>query len=415
MLTLKKGEYAVWLHTGLGALAGVAIALSTALQNLSVALLVLFGAYLLATQPQVRHAVLRSPLVWGCIVLWLAFAVGMLYTQANSTDAWRMLSKMRAYALVPFIFAAFTLLNLRRGAVWGFAGAVMLTVLATYVLAMLGKQVIAGPADSPSYSLFRTHTYHSLIAAFLATGLLALLLTQRLTAIQRALAITAIALIASSIFLLVVGRGGQLGLVLMVCASLVVWQPRRGLLAAAAVLTVFALVLSSVPKVQDRFILLGDEISEFQQGKREVAGSSMGERLTFWSTSVKLLKVAPLQGYGTGSYGQLYANASGHTDAQAKLGRRNPHNDYFWITIELGVIGALALAAMLAGSAVQAWRAPLPARMLALAWLFTMVLGCLFNSFWTDNLGSHAFVVIMCCLCAPGNNLSYQNSSDGLS
>ena len=126
------------------------------------------------------------------------------------------------------------------------------------------------------------------------------------------------------------------------------------------------------------------------------SNTSVGLRLEWQQNSIRLIREKPFFGHGTGSFEGEYARQIGSNDKL--LASQNPHNDYLWLSVELGVMGGLLLLGLLLSAAWQG-------RNLLLAWkwsLYALLLGMgvstLANSFFTDNITGLAFVLLTCAL-----------------
>jgi len=74
--------------------------------------------------------------------------------------------------------------------------------------------------------------------------------------------------------------------------------------------------------------------------------TSDGQRMAYWSTSMRSIEQAPVFGHGTGSTKQLFEKeAAGKTGEWANE-IRNPHNQTLYVAIQWGVLGCIVLYAM---------------------------------------------------------------------
>jgi len=74
--------------------------------------------------------------------------------------------------------------------------------------------------------------------------------------------------------------------------------------------------------------------------------TSDGQRMAYWSTSMRSIEQAPLFGHGTGSTKQLFEKeAAGKTGEWANE-IRNPHNQTLYVAIQWGLLGCIVLYAM---------------------------------------------------------------------
>lgn len=111
--------------------------------------------------------------------------------------------------------------------------------------------------------------------------------------------------------------------------------------------------------------------------------SSVGERLEYWTKSIRFFEAAPILGHGTGSTKTLFQHdAVGKTGLSAMI-TRNPHNQTLLFAVQWGLVGCLALYAMwithlwtFRGGGLLAW--------IGLVAVAQNILSSLFNSHLSD-------------------------------
>ena len=81
------------------------------------------------------------------------------------------------------------------------------------------------------------------------------------------------------------------------------------------------------------------DVKQYQQG---VSDTSLGLRMTFAKNSWKAIKHSPWLGYGTGSFISEYKRAAG----AGAFPTDNPHDEYLYMTIQLGLLGFVFLLAV---------------------------------------------------------------------
>ena len=372
-------------------LIGIAIPISTAAQNIGAGLLVL--AFILATGSltQFKQSC-RQPFAIAGLILGIALILGTLWTTASPAEAWRFVLKMRAYYLIPVFLLLFSAIKSRNAVLLGFSAATLLSVITSCLAAGFDYPVLfARPGD---WSIFRSHSYHNYFAALLAVGLLAGLLTSKFSGFWKWAAIIIIFIVSYDILFLVTGRTGQLVFLLMMSVILILWNWRMGLLLGAVIIVVavFALpkysaaIQSGVNKAQA-------DLTAYSRGD---ADTSLGLRLAWQKNSINLIKQQPWFGHGTGSFKTEHARVL--ESGNAALFTINPHNDYLWLSVDLGVGGGILLLALLLSAAWQGRRLEAAWQWTLYAMLAGMGVSTLANSFFTDNITGLAFVVLTCAL-----------------
>lgn len=159
--------------------------------------------------------------------------------------------------------------------------------------------------------------------------------------------------------------------------------------AAATGLAVSAALWMTSPYLRDRTTSI---ISQTEQFAYENKTTSTGERIVYWTRSLRFIESAPLVGHGTGSTAELFRRAAiGHSGVWAEA-PDNPHNQTFAVAIQLGLIGVVVLWAMwvshlllFRGGGLVAW--------LGLVIVVQNVIGSLFNSFLFDFTEGWLYVI----------------------
>ncbi len=155
----------------------------------------------------------------------------------------------------------------------------------------------------------------------------------------------------------------------------------KGFFGASATGAVIAAALwTTSPYLRDRATSVLSQIESFEH---ENALSSAGQRIVYWTQSLRFIESAPFFGHGTGSITELFRNAAiGHSGVWAG-GSSNPHNQTFAVAIQLGLLGVITLWAMwmthfllFQGAGLAAW--------LGLVVVTQNIVGSFFNSFLFD-------------------------------
>lgn len=372
-------------------LCGVSIPVSTAGQNIGAALLVFLFVYKFSDWKDKKNIAFQFYSLTG-IAFGILLALGTTWTTADQMSAWAFFWKMRAFYLIPVFLIVFSNENIRNIVLFGFCFASLLTVLISCLSAGFNYPVFKGlPGD---WFVFKTHTYHNFYAGIAAVGLLAIGLTQAIPLPRRVLLAAAVALTSFDILFLVTGRTGQLVFLLMFALVFLMWNVRRGLALLALAAIALALVLPRYStSFEDGVSRAQSDLQAYSSGN---ANTPIGMRLAWHANSLQLIMENPLFGHGTGSFKTEYSKVF-TGDAHAPLSD-NPHNDYLWLSVELGLTGGLLLLGLLISAAWQG-------RDLQPAWkwtLYALLLGMgvstLANSFFTDNTTGLAFVVLSCAL-----------------
>lgn len=156
---------------------------------------------------------------------------------------------------------------------------------------------------------------------------------------------------------------------------------RRGLAAAIAVIVVGAATAwTTSPYLRGRIESVYTQTDAFDT---KGATTSTGERIVFWTKSLRFMTSAPLVGHGTGSITALFRQAAvGHAGVQSEVST-NPHNMTFAVAIQIGLVGVAVLWAMWCAQLRLFW-APGSVAWIGLVVVVQNLVGSLFNSFMFD-------------------------------
>jgi O-antigen ligase len=381
-VTLAGGAHraALWLVVAIG----FSIPLSTALDNLLVAALLL--CWIAGGRYREKWSALRvNRFVLLPCGLFLLHLAGSLYSEGSAQDVLHALDKASVILLIPLLIALDPGQEFRDRALYAFMAAILATLVLSFLL-WLGAvpeggedEIIKGVRGDPT--VFKKHITHGVLMAFgaLAFALKARDATQGSTKFLLALVA---GLAAFNILFMVHGRTGQLVLAALLLYFLLSSLRRRGLVVAGAVGAALAGVLYLAPSsaLHERVKTTIAEIDDWRAGK-PAQPSNM--RLEAWSNSVQIVKAHPLIGVGTGGFAAAYAKQVEGT-SMTPLGQ--PENQYLLTAAQLGAVGLAALVALFA----LQWR--FAARLatstdteLARGLVIAVAVGCLFNSFLLDH------------------------------
>jgi O-antigen ligase len=206
-----------------------------------------------------------------------------------------------------------------------------------------------------------------------------------------ALAYAALALAFLSNVVLVLDSRTPLAIIPPLLLFLAIKRMRgRWLLASLALVVVSAGVVGlAVPRVRDNIVGIVHEVQDYRSAHRP---SRVGERLEFWKKSVGFIAEAPVIGHGTGSIESLFRRAAEGQTGVAAMVSSNPHNQFFGVVIQLGLVGGVVLIAfwiahlwLFRGDGAVAW--------IGFAVVVQNVIGSLFNSHLFDF--THGWIYVL--------------------
>jgi O-antigen ligase len=166
---------------------------------------------------------------------------------------------------------------------------------------------------------------------------------------RRAVAMMILALMfLADIFMIFISKTGVLMTAALVGLFVVQTEGwKRSLLIAAPIVLIAAIALSTSPQAQRRLAEIATDIHAVDSGKgSSEATLSTASRLDFWSKAVEFIGQAPLFGHGTGSTKSLYQSLEATRPSPYGEAVPDPHNQFFAIAIQVGLVGGAILLAM---------------------------------------------------------------------
>ena len=166
---------------------------------------------------------------------------------------------------------------------------------------------------------------------------------------RRAAAMFILALVfLADIFMIFISKTGVLmtsALIALFVVHAEGWK--RSLLIAVPIALVVAIALWSSAPAQRRLAEIATDIHavDGDKGSSE-ATLSTASRLDFWSKAVEFIKEAPLFGHGTGSTKSLYQSLEATRPSPYGEAVPDPHNQFFAIAIQVGLVGGVILVIM---------------------------------------------------------------------
>jgi O-antigen ligase len=132
-------------------------------------------------------------------------------------------------------------------------------------------------------------------------------------------------------------------------------------------------------------------VGEVESYRAENARTSAGERLEFWTKSLRFIADAPMIGHGTGSIPELFRRAATPGETSSIVAT-NPHNQTFAVAIQLGLVGTVVLFAMWIAH-ILLFRGPGLAAWVGFAVVVQNFVGSLFNSHLFDFTHGWGYVI----------------------
>ena len=373
---------------------GLTIPVSVAADHI---LMVLFlAAWLVAWRvDRVATVVREVPVVTAACVLFGLLLLGGLWGPGDARDFTHYLGKYKELAFIALWLPWFADPKWRDRAIGALLAILGITLLGSWASG-LGLWEHLGPDRGPhNPTVFKNQITHNYLMAFGAFLFAVRALSPGIATIWRWVFAGAGVLAGLNVLTMVKGRTGYVVLVVLgayLVASRLRWRGRIAMVLAAV------LAIGGLFTVSDTFrerIERGvNEAREWHPGTGST--TSIGQRLSYYSTTLHMIAKRPLIGAGTGGFEVAYAE---EVKGTAMPPSNNPHNQYLLITGQLGVIGLVAFVGLL----VVAWRGAarlptVPEQDMARGLVLAMATGCLFNSLLLDHTEGMLFCWLLAVL-----------------
>lgn len=363
---------------------GLSIPLSTALDNLLVAALVI--CWIASGRYGEKWDALRAhPFVLFPLGFFLLHVAGSFYSIGGAEDVLRALSKASVILLIPLLIALNPGPEFRRRALHAFLAVMLATLVLSFLLWMGAvpdggpDHVIKGVRQDPT--VFKKHITHGVLMAF-GAFVFALKAREATRAGTRLLLALVGGLMAFNVLFMVHGRTGQLVLLVLFFYLLICWFRWRGLLVATVAGLAIGGTIFVIPSsaLHQRALTTWNEIEDWRAGKPPTIANM---RLETWSNSLKIVQRYPVFGAGTGGFGAAYSNEVAGT---GMVPAEQSENQYLLTAVQLGGVGLIFLVVLFAAQWHLAARlATRSQTVLSRGLVMTMAVGCLFNSFLRDH------------------------------
>jgi O-antigen ligase len=399
-MTPEWPKLRAFARTGAGYCAiavGFALPVSVALDSIAVALMVLLW---LASGPtgQDLTSSRHNRVTVAALALFALCALSLLYGEGSTEYGLMYLKKYMDLLLIPVFVLLFRDAHLRHLGLRAFEAAMLITLVASYLLAMgvlpWTPPFTANPLAGAT--VFKYQITHGTFMAF-AAYLFAERARTNASPVPRALWVIAAGLAVINVLFMVSGRTGYLvlfALALIFCWHVFGW--RGFAVVSAGLFVAIALLMSGSNPFSDRVQRGLAEARAWEQGIG--ADSSIGHRLDFYTTTAAIVRENPLFGVGLGGFPGAYR---AQVEGTAITPTYNPHNQFLLFAAQLGIVGlaaylwllwALWSCSRLSGGTYE--------QLVARGLLATAVIGSMVNSFLLDHTEGLFFAWMSGLACA---------------
>ena len=372
---------------------GLVIAVAVALPWSTSATGILLVLWLLALIPTLDWPSVRRELLTPAgglpVLLVLLGVLGTAWADVSLVERWKGLDSFFKLLAMPLLMTQFRRSGRGQGVFIGFLAACVALLIASVIVKMWpelprgstddGVAVKGYIVQSAEFAICSAVLLHLAVEAIRARNwwrfAVWLVLVLGFLGDVAFIATSRTSLVVIPIFLLLYGA----------------WQFRWKGFAVALVAgaIVFGALWTYSPYLRQRVISVSHESAEFEA---QNIRTPSGERIMFWTESLRFIRSAPLIGHGTGSITEMFRQAAvGQSGARAEVSS-NPHNQTFAVAIQLGLLGAAVLWAMwlshlllFRGGGLVEW--------IGLVLVVQNVVGSLFNSYLFDFTEGWIYVV----------------------
>lgn len=373
--------------------------------------------------------VMRSPIAILCVALFAWLALSMFWSIAPRDELIEGISKYRKLLYVPLVAMLLVSTRVKPGFLMNFFVVGCLVVClgslssSTGLLEhLIGPQsrgggwglggtpskhwFYIGPPEAPTFG--RAWIAQGAFLVFSATYLIGVLLQtcgdQRKSVLD--VRILVLTLVILTMVLVVLNLGGRTGYVLLF-VGLLLWvlklaQWRRWKLSVGLLLASIAIVAGLVGLNQRVVERTQAAITDVTQYRESGALTSQGLRLRFWEAGLRAGLKRPLQGWGVGSYAEVFSRDE-RQPLEVRESRPHPHSEYVLQFVQGGVLSVLALFALglyLCRLLLSGTKEPLQVSAILLGILF--LVDASFNSVIWDLGEGHFLVLALSCVLGGG-------------
>ena len=376
--------YTIRMNTitqALGVLLAFALIISTALVNVLL-LLLLISYFISGNYADKWQRIRTNPVAQASLLLFGLFMAGVFYTSASFIEARGTLNSYRELWLLPIVISIFNQENWRQRAYYAFFIAIGVAVLASFSMRL--GWLPPGKFEQEWVPFKGRIAFGFFLAFAIYLMLHHAILAETLK--RRILWLVFAALSSFDLLFLVSGRTGHAIFVVLLALLLFQYRERakKYWLAILLVLSVLAAttILTS-PAIKSRS-------ADIELAAANPEKSSIGQRLIFWKTSLRIIADHPLLGGGTGSFAREFTK---HAYYHPGFYANNPHNEYLMIASQLGLVGLTFFLWLLYSLYRHSYRLPPMYGLAAQGLVVAMAVGCLFNSFLRDHGEGHFFAI----------------------
>ena len=325
------------------------------------------------------------------VLLFVLAGVGMLWAQVGWPERLSGLTGFSKLLLIPLLLAQFRRSQRGHIVLHGFLVSCTVLLAVSWFLKfadMFGLRLIPGKQPGMPVRDYIAQSAEFFLCAFALLGIAAERWRAGLSVAAAGIALLAVLFLAN-VYVVATGRTALVVipvLLLMFGFRHYGWKGVAGALAAAIMVFAIAWPVSSFLRL--RVVQTIDDVHSYQTDN---SATFTGMRIEFLKSATRFLAEAPVIGHGTGSMPDLYRRTAEGQSGAAAVASVNPHNQFFAVSVQLGLVGGAILIAMwLAHLAL--FRAASLVAWIGLVVVTQNIISSLFNSHLFDFLHGWLYV-----------------------
>lgn len=330
--------------------------------------------------------VLKSPLCIAALIFYTIIIISAIYSIAPSNEAWSMVNGWRKIIILPFAYVVFFKTASK--------DLLLETFLTTSIACLVWSFLSYNFPDTFFYTtsagiIIKNHATQGMF--FGIAILICLYMTSKLSAFHPKAIVLYLTGLIFFINILTITHGRSGYVITFICLiSFLIYQTKnlslekRSLILIVSILMITSL-FATAEKSRSRIL---EGVHEITQPRSFGDPGSIGVRLYWWKHSAEMIQKNPIFGIGTGAFATGLDKEIQDLTGPAATKTNDPHNQFLKILVEQGVIGFLALLAVIF-SAFISKNISQPYRMIGLTVLIGWCVTSLANSHFSTFHEGH--------------------------
>ena len=184
------------------------------------------------------------------------------------------------------------------------------------------------------------------------------------------------------------GTSGQILASALILLLIIQYSGIRAILLIPVILVIIGIVGLSTESNSLRFAIKKMEVRYHHLVSTDTAGNNTRPRI--FVNTLKLIPHKPIFGNGVGGYEKIFKTKQPEFYKVAIIARKNPHNEFLMITVQLGLVGLVLLFYLFYKQAASTEKiASKEYKYIAQGLVILIIIGCMGNSMILDSREGH--------------------------